>query len=257
MNISDNLNTKFNSIISICDNIENKHKSNNTSIVKIKEKLLSLGHGYIDITELISGIIDTNEELTTELNKLKKSLIEYNSLLLSKIDKLEINNKQLKSNIDQLTINVQELMLDNQKHKNMLIIRETVIMFDNLIIRNIFNTEKKDCKLSDIIYDKHKLNKEQLFNLEMFENESKCKSEDLLWYLSQLKIGGNESAHEKFKDPNLHTTAIKSKLIEYVREYYDEELYNEFDNIIELIITKIKDKYGEYPFKEKIKKPKN
>ena len=265
---------KFVSIISACDNIESKHISNNNNFIKIKEKISLLGHSYIDITELIDNIININKELSEEIFKLKKSLIDYNIILNEKITKLENDNKELKLQITKLendnkdlksSINVleiqnlqlikdiNELKEDKQKHKDMMVIREIVVKFNDIITMFILN---KNGKLNNIIYNRDKLNKEQLSKLELFENELKCSSKDLVWYLSQLKRGGNIDAHEKFQDANLHITNIKIKLTNYVREHYHEEVYNEFDSIIDLMIEKIKTKYGEYPFKEKIKKPK-
>src|SRR5579862_4404408 len=120
------LDIKFKSIISICDNIETKHNSNNGNFSKIKEKLLSLGHSYIDITELIGSIVDTNGQISTEINKLKIVLTEYNKEILSKMTVLETQNTEL-------TRNVNLLMIENQKHKDMMVIRETVLKFNNII----------------------------------------------------------------------------------------------------------------------------
>lgn len=92
----DNPQTKFNIISSICNNIESKYKTTNKSFTDIKNKLNLLGYGYIEISDLIDKIIELNDEISVEMKELEIALIEYNTELRAKINKLENETKELK-----------------------------------------------------------------------------------------------------------------------------------------------------------------
>lgn len=122
----------------------------------------------------IQNIFSNNisKTLETNLESIKTNLNESFDLSVE-------NNKDLNTQMNFLKNQVNELMIEKEKNRNNMIIRETVIMFDDTIVKNIFNNPTK-IKLNDIICDKNKLNKEELFKFEIFENELKCDSKDLL-----------------------------------------------------------------------------
>jgi chromosome segregation ATPase len=202
------------------------------------------------LLEQISILRHENENLTNQLNDKNNKIDE----LENKVDILVNENTNLKSVMTELVEDKKEREIEKETHKNIMITSESVILFDSIIVNYILGYENKNkYTLNDIVYETVKLDEKQINNYYTIEKELNINLEDMVWYLSRMKDERNYQCHNKYLDTKLSIDEIKNIMLKCVKDKDELEGYNV---IINIIINKLKNVKGIYPFTFVSKAPK-
>lgn len=171
--------------------------------------------------------------------------------LLNNQNQYEID--ELKDQIDELKNEINELKNDKQKRieyenkcKNMTIIRETISLFDNTFMNELYNNNNfNKYKIEDIVYKLELLDGKQHIIIKNLLQDSNCSLKDLVYGLSQFKKKGNYQIYKGYINPNIHINEIEKIMLDYIECFENKE---KLKIVIELIIRILKNKHGEYPF---------
>ena len=205
-------------------------------ILEQKEEIKKLQNEYLDKNKLIFSKKETNEKLLCDLSILKKK----NILNENKISTFQIENLNLKSNIQEKELLIENLKKENEELKNKIenLIKENKtideklkkeneefkINFDNLFNENkILNEENQNLKIeiekNQIIKEKNIKNKEILNKVKNLKDEIN-KIEN--YYISKL----NKNKNEKIQKRNLSFDSEKKSFEYHKKQSMSSNIFN-------------------------------
>ena len=205
-------------------------------ILEQKEEIKKLQNEYLDKNKLIFSKKETNEKLLCDLSILKKK----NILNENKISTFQIENLNLKSNIQEKELLIENLKKENEELKNKIedLIKENKtineklkkdneefkINIDNLFNENkILNEEnqnlKKEIEKNEIIKEKNIKNKEILNKVKNLKDEIN-KIEN--YYISKL----NKNKNEKIQKRNLSFDSEKKSFEYHKKQSMSSNIFN-------------------------------
>ena len=205
-------------------------------ILEQKEEIKKLQNEYLDKNKLIFSKKETNEKLLCDLSILKKK----NILNENKISTFQIENLNLKSNIQEKELLIENLKKENEELKNKIedLIKENKTIneklkkdneefktnIDNLFNENkILNEEnqnlKKEIEKNEIIKEKNIKNKEILNKVKNLKDEIN-KIEN--YYISKL----NKNKNEKIQKRNLSFDSEKKSFEYHKKQSMSSNIFN-------------------------------
>ena len=194
-------------------------------ILEQKEEIKKLQNEYLDKNKLIFSKKETNEKLLCDLSILKKK----NILNENKISTFQIENLNLKSNIQEKELLIENLKKENEELKNKIenLIKENKTINENLQKEN----EELKNKIEDLIKENKtideklkKENEEFKINFDNLFNENKILNEEN----QNLKI--EIEKNQIIKEKNIKNKEILNKVknlkdeINKIENYYISKL---------------------------------
>ncbi len=106
-------------------------------------------------------------------------------------------------------------------------------------------------KLNNIIFHTEKLDENQMKRFNEYKKKARCDPKNISD--SIIKLNRRREYDCYYVDPTLTIDKIKIIMIDHVKKYTDPKMFKIYDNLVNLVVSTLKDMCDVYPFKDEEK----